>query len=147
MTPAEYPITLNGVSGSLQRSAAFRAHLANAPPSASPLLVPADNAVNVATGVVLQWGQATQAFDYRVELASDPAFAQILASTRTRALSWAPGLAPGSSYWWRVIAGNACSDAAHSFANGFEDGAVGAGTVSATGSFSTAPAATAAAPR
>lgn len=147
MAPAEYPITLNGVSGSLQRSAAFRAHLANAPPSASPLLVPADNAVNVATGVVLQWGQATQAFDYRVEFASDPAFAQILASTRTRALSWAPGLAPGSSYWWRVIAGNACSDAAYSFANGFEDGAVGAGTVSATGSFSTAPAATAAAPR
>lgn len=138
LAPGSYAITLSGVAGALTRQTLLRWTLADAPPAVPALTLPADGASAVASSPTLQWQASAQAYDYRVQIASDPAFAQLVASAETRATSWQPVLQAGQTYYWRVIARNACSDALLLHRDGFEDAGVGSGVASAIRSLSTA---------
>ncbi len=79
-------------------------------PSAPTLTVPADNAVNVAVPTNFGWSAATQSESYTLEVATDSAFTNIVAtqtgiSGTTASVS---GLNTNTEYFWRVRSTNTC---------------------------------------
>lgn len=138
-----HTVQLIGTSGSTVRSVNMPLFIATAAPGAASLTTPANGATNVPVNTGFVWAAGTQAYDYEVQIATDVAFTNIIASTETRDGNWTPSqsLPSNSQLHWRVIARNACASGAELFADGFETGAGGggSGTVSATGSFSTQP--------
>ena len=91
------------------------------------LVSPAPAAVGQSRNPTLEWMTVTQGETYVVEIATDNAFANIVetspATTGTSYVVQNP-LNFGTEYFWRVVSTNIC----------------GAGTASATGSFTTRPA-------
>lgn len=140
-----YPFTIDATAaGPITRTINMNLNAVAAVPVASTLTVPANNAINVATGVTFTWAASPTAADYTVQLATDSGFTNIVRSTTTTTTSWTPSPALNSStqYFWRVFARNACSvgSPAELFADGFEDLVPNLGTVSATSSFTTSSA-------
>jgi hypothetical protein len=86
--------------------------------------VPNNNQRFVSITPTLSWSAAPQTRDYLVQLARDPGFQVIEASTVLAGTSWKPpaNLAFDATYYWRVIARNPCAGIGDSaiFANGFE---------------------------
>ncbi|MCB1612051.1 MAG: exo-alpha-sialidase, partial [Xanthomonadales bacterium] len=142
-----YAVTVRGTSAapsSLVRDSTFNVIVSNGAPAPSTLTVPANNATNVASNVSFTWDAVAGALDYTVQVATDAGFANIVRTTTITGTTWAasPVLDTSTTYFWRVFARNACSTAAELFADGFEGlpPAGGLGTVSATGTFTTAAA-------
>src|SRR5690606_3985516 len=79
-------------------------------PPVPVLDAPADGTANVDLNPVLTWLPAEQAVNYFVEVAEDPGFAAVVASTVTADTAWTvtPALEPSHRYYWRVTADNAC---------------------------------------
>lgn len=143
VTPGSHTLLLTGTSGDIVRSLSRSLFVANQPAGASSLISPSDGAVGVALNAAFSWESGVQAFEYQVQIARDPEFADIIAETTTRELAFSPSqaLPSNSRLYWRVISRNACTVSTDIFANGFEaaSGLLGAiGTVSSTGSFTTA---------
>ncbi|MCE7930800.1 MAG: exo-alpha-sialidase [Xanthomonadales bacterium PRO6] len=137
----DYTVNLQGSGGSgtpVVRSDAFDVFIASTGAGGSTLVSPPDAAVNQPATITFNWNAAAHAYDYQVEVATDPAFADIVASTTTRTTSWTPpAFDTGTTYYWRVTARNACPSGDGLFANGFDNGANGALPTSATFSFTT----------
>lgn len=143
VAPGSHTVLLTGTSGDVVRSVSRSLFVASEVAGASALASPANGAVSVALNASFSWEAAAQSYDYEVQIARDPEFTDIVAQTTTRQLSFTPAqaLPSNSQLYWRVISRNACAVSTGIFANGFE--AVPAvrgssGTVSATGSFTTA---------
>jgi hypothetical protein len=140
-----YPITINGVSaGPINRTADVGLVVQVGAPAAAALTTPANNATNVATNVAFVWAVVPNTIDYTIQVATDAAFTNIVrtATVTTATYTPSPALSSSTTFFWRVYARNACSLAAELFADGFEgtppSGSLG--TVSATGTFTTAAA-------
>ncbi|MCI0603409.1 M12 family metallo-peptidase [bacterium] len=91
------------------------------PPSCSSSGVPspvspANGSTGISTTATLDWSAASNATSYRVEVATDSSFNNIVRSQSTTGTSWAitPGLATGTTYWWHVRGENSCSQSAFS---------------------------------
>src|SRR5581483_4916831 len=86
-------------------------------PSATTLSSPANGATGVATSATLSWAAASGATSYDVYFgtAASPAFYQNTTAT-SLAVS---ALANSTTYYWRVVAKNACGSAASSATNSF----------------------------
>lgn len=122
-----YTVTLTGTSGSIVKSLDFDLTYATAAPVTPALDSPADGTPNQSQTPVLSWLATAQATSYLVEVASDPAFTTIVASTTTADTSWTvtPALDSNTQYYWRVSAANACGDSSSSggdriFGDGFD---------------------------
>jgi hypothetical protein len=140
-----YNILIEGAAaGPINRSKSVDLTVQTAPPAASTLTIPADNATAVPANVTFTWDAVPNTIDYTLQVATDAAFTNIVRTTTTTATTWtvSPTLDTSSTYFWRVFARNACSFAAELFADGFEGTgpAVSLGTVSATSTFVTAAA-------
>ena len=140
-----YMIDINGTaSGPINRLQTVDLTVQTTAPAASTLTTPANSATNVAPNVSFTWAAVPNVIDYTVQVATDAAFTNIVRTTTTSATTWTPSpqLDTSTSYFWRVFSRNACSTAAELFADGFEGTAPagGLGTVSATGTFTTAAA-------
>ena len=97
----------------------------DAPPQAPDLIAPGDGSTYQSTTPMLAWNSVLQAQTYVLELARDPGFTDIVFEQTLTTESFQP-VAPldsATDYWWRVRSDNTC----------------GAGTVSATFHFQTAP--------
>ncbi len=136
----DYSVVATGTAGAVVRSATLPLFVAAGPPASPTLTTPAAGAGNIAPNVSFEWSAAANAFDYLVEIATDAAFANIVASGETRETSFTPAqpLDTATEYFWRVTARNACPSF-ELFADGFETGG-GGGSAVATGSFTTQPA-------
>ncbi|WP_257385497.1 proprotein convertase P-domain-containing protein [Tahibacter caeni] len=124
-----YPITLEGTFGgppSITRSAAFTVNVSQGLPTAAALTAPADNATSVATMPTFTWAAVAGANSYLVEVASDAAFTNIVASGTVTSPSFTPASALNTTttYYWRVKASNACGDGAYSPVFRFTTGAI-----------------------
>jgi subtilisin-like proprotein convertase family protein len=84
--------------------------------AAPTLSEPANGATGVGLAPTLTWNAVTGADSYRVEIATDAAFTNLVASQDGLATtSWtAPALAADTVYYWRVRATNACGNGAYS---------------------------------
>ncbi len=111
-----YPVTVRAtsVAPAFDRDAIISVNV-SAPLSAAPVLVaPANGASSVSNPPVLSWNAATNAVDYLVEIATDAAFTNIVVSQAVVGTSFngAAGLAPNSTFFWRVTARNGCGNLA-----------------------------------
>ncbi|MBE2219455.1 MAG: T9SS type A sorting domain-containing protein [Ignavibacteria bacterium] len=91
-----------------------------APPPPAPLapslVSPANNSTGNLTSLTLVWNKPANATNYRVQLATDSSFTNIVLndSTLTDSLRSVTGLMPLSNYWWRVNAKNVSGTSAYS---------------------------------
>ena len=80
-------------------------------PLPSPVLLePTDQAVDVSLTPVLEWQQQAEAAEYRVQLAADPDFSNVLFDewVSDSQLAVDMHLASGELHFWRVMAVNSC---------------------------------------
>jgi len=114
--PGAYPLTVAGTSGSIVKSLAIDLGIYDVAPAAPALDSPTDGSTGVSQLPTLTWEAAPQGYSYLVQIASDAAFTQIVASTETLDTTWTLDepqlLASSTRYWWRVIARNPCGDSA-----------------------------------
>lgn len=107
-----YTVSVTGTAGAevKTRDVALTAFTAN--PGSFALAAPLDSAMNVALSPVLSWSAATQLAQYKVEIATDLAFTNIVYTANTTAISHTVGTALSSAthYYWRVTARNTCGD-------------------------------------
>lgn len=140
-TTGDYTVSIQASGGAgspIVRSDSVQVFVASTGASAATLTTPANAAVNLAPAVSFTWAASVNAYDYLVEVATDDAFTNIIASTTTRATTWTPSpFSTSTTYYWRVTARNACASGDGLFANGFENGSNGASAVSPTFSFTT----------
>jgi hypothetical protein len=100
------------VPGGIQRSAQVELTIDGSAPSAPALDTPANGAVEQFRQPWFAWDVTPGAAGYRIELATDPAFVDIVASAELPETSWQPPspLARLATYHWRVTARNACGE-------------------------------------
>lgn len=74
--------------------------------------LPADNAGNIARHPLLSWSAVAGAVEYRIEVARDTAFSDVVYTTTTAATTHtvASELDNATRYYWRVSASNACGE-------------------------------------
>lgn len=118
-----YTVNIQGTDSGSQpiiRGGSIQVSLAQGTPDTAALNSPANGATGVPTSVPLQWAAVAGATSYLVQVATDPAFTQIVASGTVNGTSFtAAGLAPQTQYFWRVRASNACGDGAFSSVRNF----------------------------
>jgi hypothetical protein len=115
----DYTINITGQNGAQSRvrsvNVQFQSPISNAP----TLVSPAANANGVSVQPLLSWSNVPQGQSYRVEVATDAAFANIVFSAPAvslTSLQLGPVLNNATRYFWRVRAANLCGDG--SFASG-----------------------------
>ncbi|WP_174256976.1 PepSY domain-containing protein [Myxococcus xanthus] len=82
-----------------------------AAPGTAVLAAPSGGATGVELSAVLDWNDVSGASTYEVQVATDAAFTNVVASaTALTASTWtvSPALATSSSFYWRVRASNSC---------------------------------------
>jgi hypothetical protein len=110
-------ITVSGTAtASPGHSANMQLQVAVGVPGAPALAAPADNASGVARTPAFSWAADPAAIGYTIEVATDSAFATIVASGTSNTNSWTPGtaLAAMTTYYWRVRSNSPCGNSANS---------------------------------
>ena len=111
ITPGFYGITITATSGAITKTAPFYLDLLNSNFAVSSLTSPANNSVGQGISLNLTWVADSNASSYDVQVATDLAFTNIVASGNAITNSYAvSGLAQGTTYYWRILPKNsACS--------------------------------------
>ncbi|MCQ4163406.1 fibronectin type III domain-containing protein [Tahibacter harae] len=122
-------LTINGsASASPGHSTTAQLTIATAVPNAPAPAAPANGAtgINSAAAVTLSWAAISGASGYSVEVATDSAFGNIIASQPGQAgTSWnVNGLQPSTTYYWRVRAANICGAGGNSAVYNFRTAAL-----------------------
>jgi hypothetical protein len=155
----EYAITVDGTSGASTRTLALTLGVSANAPAAVTLQSPPNAAPEVKVRPTLVWGSgtvtdeifadgfdppslrptggSTDALNYTVEVATDSAFANIIASATVTTTQWTVDqtLDATTTYYWRVTPHNYCGDGAVSSTFSFTTGVPGqcpSGTTSTT---------------
>jgi len=155
----EYAFSVDGTSASTTRNLALTLGVSANAPSAVQLITPIDTASEVKVRPTLSWGAGgndrifgdgfdgtplppppggpTDALSYTVEVATDSAFTDIVASATVETTSWAVDVTLDSTtqYYWRVTPHNYCGDGPVSATFSFTTGVPGecpAGTTAST---------------
>lgn len=155
----EYAFTVDGTNGSSTRTLALTLGVSANAPSSVQLITPIDTAAEVKVRPTLTWGAGgndrifgdgfdgtplppppggpTDALSYTVEVATDSAFTDIVASATVETTSWAVDVTLDSTtqYYWRVTPHNYCGDGPVSATFSFTTGVPGecpAGTTAST---------------
>lgn len=121
-TPGTYTITIEGNSTTGIKTQDVTLTIAGPVPSVSTLTAPADAAIGLTLPVNFTWSAAGAGDFFDIDIATDAGFASIVdnavgLSTNSYISS---ALAPGTTYYWRVRAYNACGDAGYSTTFSFE---------------------------
>lgn len=114
-----YPVTIEGSAGGpppIVRSASLTVNVAQGTPPAASLTTPANNATDQSTAPTLTWAAVPGATGYLVQVATDAAFTNIVATSTVSGTSYTvtPSLSTSTPYFWRVRATNTCGDGAFS---------------------------------
>ncbi len=124
--PDSYGIDVIGVSPTEIHTTTISLDLYSQVPSLVTLMAPSNESLDQPQRPVFEWESAAQAGSYRIEIAADPDFSNLVISQTVTGNTYIPAvdLATATVYYWRVKAENAC----------------GEGHISAFWSFVTAPA-------
>ena len=112
-----YNFNVTGTDGATNRSTPLNLNVAAAAPAAPALTAPADASTGVSVLPTFTWGAVAQAVSYDIQVASDPAFSTIVASsTGLTSTSYTPAapLTLSTAYYWRVRANNVCGTSSYS---------------------------------
>ncbi len=96
------------VTGSWSATWSFGTAPVAAPPAATTLLAPVNQATGQATAITFSWGPSSGAGTYTLEVATDTGFSKIFSNISGIGGTSQPvsGLAAGTTYFWRVEAVN-----------------------------------------
>lgn len=121
-----YTFTLHGTDGTNESNQNLSISVSAAAPLAASLSVPADMAEGQSLTVDFNWDAVNTATSYDIEIATDAAFTDIIAtqSDLTETTYTGPELNTLSNYYWRVRAHNICGEGAWSSAYSFETGLI-----------------------
>ncbi len=127
LASGEYAFSVDGVSGTLNRSIALELGVSSSASAAPTLTAPANNATMVSVLPTLSWSASPGALKYKVEIATDVAFSNIVISATAATTSYkvSPILAESTQYYWRVTPLNYCGDGAVSSVFAFTTGLIG----------------------
>ncbi len=105
-----YDFSLLGDDGVLTDTLSMALQVADAPPAIPDLLTPADGATNQLTQPTFTWSAAEQGHSYTIDIATDPAFSNIVLSATLEATTYSATepLEPSTTYYWRVSSSNVC---------------------------------------
>ncbi|MDA3932775.1 MAG: hypothetical protein PF630_00285 [Gammaproteobacteria bacterium] len=110
-TPGALSMNIDGTAaGADPRTLALTIDVFNATPGAATLVAPTDAAIDVDLLPVLSWTAAAQSASFAIEIATDPAFANIVYSaneTNTSHQVAAP-LQRLTEHYWRLTSSNPC---------------------------------------
>jgi subtilisin-like proprotein convertase family protein len=121
----DYTITMTG-NGVATDNETVGLTVYDSVPGAATLTTPADGATGVSLTPNLTWSAASEAVTYGVQIATDPAFANVVDSASGFVTTnYTPGAELGQDtvYYWRVRANNPCGDSTWSAAFAFRTGA------------------------
>ncbi|NKI33713.1 S8 family serine peptidase [Wenzhouxiangella sp. XN79A] len=108
VVPGTYAAQVEGNSTSGPKSAPLDLQLFDAAPAAPTLQAPVDGALDLPTDVAFSWAASAQGLDYRLEVATDAGFTDVIHDIVTRELQATLPLETATEYYWRVTALNAC---------------------------------------
>lgn len=105
-------LAISAQAAGVTRTRYAQLQLAALPPTAPLPSLPTDNAANVARHPLLNWTAITGAGEYRIEIARDLAFSDIIYTTTTQATTHtvASELDYATHYYWRITAINSCGE-------------------------------------
>jgi len=109
-------VNAKNAAGTSSYSSVFNFTTIVSAPAIPVLQSPATDATNQATTLTLSWGSVTGAASYRLQLASDSLFANLVVndSTLTSASRQVGPLLNNTKYYWRVNAKNAAGTSSYS---------------------------------
>lgn len=112
VSDGSYSFNVTGSAGATTVSAALDLTLSSAVAGIPSPVSPDDNAEAISTQPTLSWSPVAGSESYRVDVATDAGFANIVASATDGGTELTLGqpLAPATVYFWRVTATNACGD-------------------------------------
>ncbi|NUY81071.1 proprotein convertase P-domain-containing protein [Flavobacterium sp. MAH-1] len=118
-----YTLTITGTSGSIVKTATVYLNLLSPNFTNLTLNEPANLAVGIATTDTMTWNADPNASAYDVQIATDAAFANIVASATVTSNSYTfSGLSEATIYYWRVKPKNAACEGSFSTALQFTTG-------------------------
>ena len=120
-TAGTYQLAVSAEANGIRRTRYSRLDLFSASPAPFNLTTPATDASNVGLSPLLGWEPAVQASRYRIEIARDPTFADVVYTTETGATSHTVAimLDHATRYYWRVSAINECGQTPSSATRSF----------------------------
>ncbi|WP_257387852.1 hypothetical protein [Tahibacter caeni] len=123
----EYVINVSGTGGAITSSVDLELGVSAAAPTAPTLTAPANGATGTKVRPLLSWAAVPGALTYKVDVASDAGFANIVASKTVTTNSWTveTTLSSTTQYFWRVRPTNYCGDGPVSAAFSFTTGTPG----------------------
>lgn len=115
-----YSFNLMGTDGNENSDQVLTLNIFASAPLAPALMTPADAAMGQQTTLLLDWAETLFAEAYDIELATDPAFSNVVASASdlSETSFFVPNLEILTTYYWRVRASNPCGDG--SWSDSFE---------------------------
>ncbi|MBX3688782.1 S8 family serine peptidase, partial [Dokdonella sp.] len=113
LASGSYLFSIDGISSGgtpISHSTGATLNVNAAIPGAVGLTTPADGATGTATMPAFAWASDPEAQGYVIEVATDSAFTNIVATGTTLTNSWTSNvqLAPNTLHYWRVKANNTC---------------------------------------
>jgi len=129
-TAGLYTIAVTSTSGAVTRNMNLYLGVGISP---ATLVSPANQATPVTTSPSLTWQAAVNATSYDVQVATDAAFTNIVASGTTTATSFTvAGLSQSTFYYWRVRPNNAICSGVYGSAFQFQTGQINCATSAST---------------
>ncbi|MGB3715898.1 MAG: M36 family metallopeptidase [Candidatus Promineifilaceae bacterium] len=129
-----YTVDFSGDDGGFSTGGSTTLYLYDSLPGNISLTVPAEGAVDVTNPPSFEWMAAIQAITYTLEVDDDPAFSSIdysaVVEGTSHEIPFNQPLEYGTTYYWRVTAGNVCGSTASpvwDFTTEFEPGSCGPG--------------------
>jgi choice-of-anchor B domain-containing protein len=119
--PGVYGFMVQAVNALYTHTAPVTLTLQNTPPTAPALVLPANNAMDQPLAPTLVWAGAASAASYDLQLATDPAFSNVVYSTTVVGTLHTVNqlLAENTLYYWRARGANVCGTGAYSAARSF----------------------------
>ncbi|MDC8014931.1 S8 family serine peptidase [Tahibacter soli] len=118
-----YSLVVTGTSTSpaMTRTAGATLNVTSGVTAAGSLSAPANGATGQSTTPALSWAAISGASSYRVQIATDAAFTNLVVNQTVTGTSFTPStaLANNTPYFWRVNGINGCGEGAKSDAFGF----------------------------
>ena len=121
-----YTFGISGTAsgGTLAHAISASLKVSSGMPASPALASPLDGEVDVARSPTFSWAADAAAEGYVIEVATDAAFSNIVASATVDANSWMPStpLTPSTTFYWRVRAESPCGDSGWSTVRSFTTG-------------------------
>jgi V8-like Glu-specific endopeptidase len=121
--PSLYMVQVTGVDPKYTLNANVTLELYNGVPAQPALALPADGATGVYPAPSFGWNAVAQAQSYDIQVASDPAFTQLIVEANVALNAYSgTALAHFTTHYWRVRANSPCGSSDYSTAFSFTTG-------------------------